>query len=236
MSETKVFEASPEAKGKAKQFRMYAFIAWILAMALQVFAIIKLISDDKLVLMIIAIVAILATAIVGSTFWKKSNKLDPTSEKNAMRFFFQNQLGAFMGVFCLLPMVIMIFTSNSISGKTKAIAGGAAAVAMTAAGVSGIEFDPASIEKYTKEISEQNKTAKSLNINSDNVYWATDGTKGNKYHAFDDCRYVKGKKLSNGSIQKAFADKGSSELCKICAKKAAKSSVPAATKELVPQE
>ena len=235
MSETKVFEASPEAKGKAKTFRMYAFAAWIFAMALQVFAIIKLISDDKLILMIVAIVAILATAIAGSTFWKKSNKLDPPSEKNGALFFLQSQLGAFMGVFCLLPMVIMIFTSNSISGKTKAIAGSAAAVAMTAAGVSGIEFDPASIEKYTKEISSQTKTAQDLNINTDNVYWATDGTKGNKYHAFKDCRYVKGKKISNGSIQKAFADKGSSELCKICAKRAAKSKVPEAAKELVPQ-
>jgi len=42
MTETKVFEASPEAKGKAKQLRLFAMLAWVLAMAGQVFAILKL--------------------------------------------------------------------------------------------------------------------------------------------------------------------------------------------------
>ncbi|NNL92649.1 MAG: hypothetical protein HKO66_10480, partial [Saprospiraceae bacterium] len=49
MSDTKIFEASPEAKGKAKQLRLFALLAWILAMAGQVFAILKLISDETLV-------------------------------------------------------------------------------------------------------------------------------------------------------------------------------------------
>lgn len=233
MNEKEIFVASPEAKGKASKLRLFAALAWVLAMALQVFAILKLIRDDKLVMLIIAIVAILATAVVGSIFWKKSNKLDPTSEKNPTRFFIQNQLGAFMGVLCLLPMVIMIFTSNAISGKTKAIAGSAAAVAMTAAGVSGIEFDAASIEKYSKEISKQNKAAQSLNINSDKVYWSK---AGNKYHAFNDCQYIKGKSLSSGSIKNSWEEKGISELCKVCEKKAAKSSTPVDAKELMEVE
>jgi len=228
MSETNTFVASPEAKSEAKKLRTFAFIAWLVAMAVQVFAILKLIRDDKLVMMIIAIVFILATAIVGGRFWKKSNKLDPTSEKNAGRFFFQNQLGAIMGVMCLLPMVISIFTSNTISGKTKAIAGSAAAVAMTAAGISGVEFDAASIEKYSAEIEKQNKEAKSFGINTANVFWLKEGTKGNKYHSFSDCRYLKGKAVSNGSIKDSWQQKGSSELCKVCQKKSQKAKVPAA--------
>ena len=211
--------ASPEAKSKAKQFRTYAILAWVVAMIAQVLSIMKLISDDTLVMMIIAIVVILGIAIVGSTFWKKSNKLDPASEKNGMRFFLQNQLGAIMGVLCFLPMVIMIFTSNSISGKTKAIAGGAASVAMTAAGISGVEWDPASVEKYTEEIKKQNKEAKSFGINTDKVYWSK---AGNKYHAFDDCQYIKGKNLNSGSIKKSWEEKGISELCKVCQKKSMK--------------
>lgn len=235
MSNSERFVASPEAKSKAKQFRTYAILAWVTAMIAQVLSIMKLISDDTLVMMIIAIVVILGIAIAGSTFWKKSNKLDPTSEKNGLRFFLQNQLGSIMGVLCFLPMVIMIFTSNSISGKTKAIVGGAASVAMTAAGVSGVEWDPASVEKYTAEIKKQNKEAKSFGINSDKVYWSK---AGNKFHAFDDCQYIKGKSLSTGSIKDSWEEKGISELCKVCQKKSIKrksksSSVGSAVKEAV---
>jgi len=219
MSDNNLFVASPEAKAQAKQYRMYAFGLWALALILQVVAIMKLISDNTIVLMIVAIVGILAIAFFGGRFWKKSNKLDPASEKNALKFLLQNQLGAIMGVLCFLPMVISIFTSNNITGKNKAILGSAASAAMVAAGVSGAEFDSASIEKYSKEIEEQNMAASNLNINSNNVFWSK---AGNKYHAFDDCQYIKGKALSNGSIKESWEQKGISELCKVCAKKAGK--------------
>ena len=42
MSDQKVFVASDESKAKAKQFRVFAFLAWIVAIALQFFAIFKL--------------------------------------------------------------------------------------------------------------------------------------------------------------------------------------------------
>lgn len=203
-------------------------------MIAQVLSIMKLISDETLIALIAAIVVILVIAFFSGRFWKKSNKLDPTSEKNALRFFFQNQLGAIMGVMCFLPMVFSIFTSKNISGKTKAIAGSAASVAMTAAGISGAEFDAASIEKYTEEIKSQNKDAESVGINSNLVYWSK---AGNKYHAFNDCQYIKGKSLSSGSIKKSWEEKGISELCKVCRKRSAKSSavksVKKETKELM---
>ncbi len=226
MSESQVFQASPEAKSKAKQLRIFAFIAWIAAMAGQVYAIFNLISDDKLVWLITAIVVILILAITGSTLWKKANRLDPASEKDSTRFFIQNQLGAIMGVLAFLPLVILIFTNKDISGKTKGIAGSIAAIAMVAAGITGADFNPPSVEKYTKEIQEQNAAAKSLSIDTDNVYWIKTGTGKNKYHAFNDCQYLKGKTVANGSIQDAFEQRGSSELCKVCQKKAAKRVVP----------
>jgi len=126
-----------------------------------------------------------------------------------------------MGVLCFLPLVISIFTSKNISGKTKAIAGTAASAAMTAAGISGAEFDAASIEKYTEEIKTQNKDAESVGINTNRVFWSK---AGNKYHAFNDCQYIKGKSLSSGSIKKSWEEKGISELCKVCRKKSAKAS------------
>jgi len=223
MSDTKVFEASPEAKGKAKQLRLFAMLAWILAMAGQVFAILKLISDETLVWLIVAIVVILILAITGSTLWKKANRLDPASEKDSTRFFIQNQLGAIMGVLAFLPLVILILTNKNISGKTKGIAGSIAAIAMVAAGITGADFNPPSVEKYTQEINEQNEVAKSLSIDSDNVFWSASG---NKYHAYDNCQHIRGKSLSNGSIKASWEEKGISELCKTCQKKAAKSAVP----------
>ena len=88
MNETKVFEATPEAKGKAKQLRIFAFIAWLLAMGGQVYAIMNLISDETMVWLIVAIVVILILAITGSTLWKKANNLDPASEKEPTHVFF----------------------------------------------------------------------------------------------------------------------------------------------------
>ena len=233
MSEEKIFEASPEAKGKAKQLRLFAILAWVVAMAGQVFAILKLISDETMIWLIVAIVVILILAITGSTLWKKANRLDPASEKDPVRFFIQNQLGAIMGVLAFLPLVILIFTNKNISGKTKGIAGSIATIAMLAAGISGADFNPPSVEKYTEEINQQTEAAKNLNIDSDNVYWST---AGNKYHAFDNCHYIKNKSLSNGSIKDSWDQKGISELCKVCKKKAAKSSINSDVKELLDTE
>jgi len=230
MSEKNVFEASPEAKGKAKQLRLFAILAWVLAMAGQVFAILKLISDETLVWLIVAIVVILILAITGSTLWKKANRLDPASEKDQTRFFIQNQLGAIMGVLAFLPMVVLILTNKNISGKTKGIAGSIAAIAMVAAGITGADFNPPSVEKYTAEINQQNEAAKSLSIDSDNVYWSK---AGNKYHAYDNCQHIRGKAISNGSIKESWDQKGISELCKTCRKKAAKSAVSPEVEELI---
>lgn len=221
MTNSNTFKASPEAKATATKFRTFAIIGWVVAMIGQALAIMKLISDETLFLLLGAMAVILVIAFFSGRFWKKSNKLDPTSEKNGLRFFFQNQLGAIMGVLCFLPMVISIFTSNNISGKTKAIAGTAASAAMTAAGISGAEFDAASIEKYSEEIKKQNKEAENVGINTGKVYWSK---AGNKYHAFNDCQYIKGKSLNSGSIKKSWEEKGISELCKVCRKRSAKSS------------
>lgn len=223
MSNKEVFEASPEAKGKAKQLRLFAVLAWVLAMLGQVFAILKLISDETLVWLIVAIVVILILAITGSTLWKKANRLDPASEKEPTRFFIQNQLGAIMGVLAFLPLVVLIFTNKNISGKTKGIAGSIAAIAMVAAGITGADFNPPSVEKYTEEIQQQNEEARKLSINTDEVFWSK---AGNKYHAYDDCQYIKGKALTTGSIEDSWEQKGISELCKVCRKKAAKLAVP----------
>jgi hypothetical protein len=220
MSDQKVFEASPESKAKAKQFRIIAFIAWLLAIGGQIFAILKLLHNETLVWLIVAIVVILALAITGSILWKKANRLDPASEQDKTKFFIQNQLGAIMGVLAFLPMVILILTNKNLDGKTKGIAGSIAAIALVAAGLTGVDFNPPSIEKYTKEINEQTNTLKQLNLDNDNVYWTK---AGNKYHIYEDCYHIKGRGgISNGTVKDSWEQKGISELCKTCQSRAMK--------------
>lgn len=218
MSEKKVFQASAEAKGKAKQFRLFAILAWLIAMIGQVFAILKLISDDTLIWLIVVIVVILALAITGSTLWKKANRLDPASEKDKVKFFIQNQLGAIMGVLAFLPLVIFIFMNKDASKKTKGIAGSIAVVALLVAGISGVDFAPPSVEKYTEEINAQTEIVKRLNHDQDNVYWTR---AGNKYHIFKDCQHIVGRdEINNGTTKESWDEKGISELCKTCENRA----------------
>lgn len=220
MSEQKVFKASDEAKGKAKQLRMFAILAWILGIGGQIFAIFKLISNETLVWLIVVIVLILALSITGSLLWKKANRLDPASEKQKFKFFMQNQLGAIMGVLSFLPLVILIFMNKNIDGKTKGIAGTIAAVAMVAAGITGIDFNPPSVEKYTEQINEQTDIVKSINNNLDEVYWTESG---NRYHIYKDCHHIKNRDVINdGTVKASWEDKGISELCKTCKARAEK--------------
>ena len=220
MSDQKVFQASAESKGKAKQLRLFAFLVWIIAIAGEVFAILRLISNETLVWLIVVIVAILALAITGSMLWKKANRLDPASEKDKVKFFVQNQLGAIMGVLAFLPLVILIFMNKDIDGKTKGIAGSVAGVALLIAVIAGIDFNPPSIEQYTKEINEQTSTVKNLNLDNDNVYWTR---AGNKYHIYEDCQHIVGRdEINNGSVKESWDQKGISELCKTCESRARK--------------
>lgn len=220
MSDQKVFEASVESKSKAKRLRIFALIAWILAMAGQAFAIFRLLSNETLVWLIVVIAIILVLAITGSTLWRKANRLDPASEKDKVKFFVQNQLGAILGVLAFLPLVILILTNKNLDGKTKGIAGVIAVVAMLAAGLTGVDFNPPSIEQYTEQINEQTSTLKKLNFDNDNVYWTR---AGNKYHIFEDCQHIRGRdQITNGTVEESWEQKGISELCKTCEKRAIK--------------
>ena len=219
MEEQNTFVASPESKAKAKQFRIIAFILWIIAIGIEIYAIFKLISNETMVALIIAIVVTLACAVTASILWKKANRLDPASEKDKTRFFIQNQLGAIMGVLAFLPLVILIFTNKDLDGKTKGIAGSIAVVAMLIAGISGADFNPPSVEKYTEEINKQNETLKDLNVTGD-VHWSK---AGNKYHIDRDCHHIKNKNnITQGTVNESFEQRGISELCKTCQNRAKK--------------
>lgn len=219
MTNQKQFVASAEAKGKAKQLRLFALLAWVIAIGGEVFAILKLIHDDMLVWLIVAIVAILGLTITGSLLWKKANRLDPASEKDKFKFFVQNQLGAIIAVLAFLPLVIFILSNKEIDGKTKGIAGAIAGVALLAATIFGIDFNPPSIEKYTEEINAQTEVVTSL-TDTDQVYWARQGTVN---HIYEDCQHIRGRDgVTFGTVKESFEAKGISTLCKTCENRARK--------------
>src|SRR5699024_1959858 len=219
MAEKMIFEASPEAKGKAKQLRLFAFLAWLIAIAGEIYAITQLLHDDKLVWLIVAIVVILALAITGSALWKKANRLDPASEQNKFKFFVQNQLGAIMAVLAFLPLVIFIFTNKDLDKKTKGIAGTVGIIALLIAGISGVDFDPPSVEKYTEEINAQTAVVTDL-TDTDNVFWAKSGTVN---HIYEDCQHIRGRDgVTYGTVKESFEAKGISTLCKTCENRAIK--------------
>ncbi|MFV0472477.1 MAG: hypothetical protein ACK5L7_10695 [Paludibacteraceae bacterium] len=215
MAEQKIFQASEEAKGKAAQLRLFAILMWLVAIAGEVFSILKLIHNDTLVWLLVAIGVVLALTIVANTLWKKANRLDPPSEKEKVKFFLQSQLGAILSVLAFLPLVIFVFTNKNIDGKTKGIAGAVAIVALLAAGITGADFNPPSVEKYTAEINAQTDSLIHL-TGTDHVYWTTKA--GNKYHIYKDCQHIKNREISEGTVKNAWESRHieNGELCLTC--------------------
>ena len=136
---------------------MFAVLLWLGAIVAQVFAIrmfLKAVNSGEspvnawvIGLMVLDLILVFA----GSYLWKKSNRLDPPSEKNKFLFYMQSQLGVVMAFVAFLPLIIFILTNKKIDGKSKAILGSIAGVALVIAGIGGAEFNPASVEKYTEE-------------------------------------------------------------------------------------
>ncbi len=219
------WKPTEENKSKATRNRIIAVVLWVLAIAAQLVAIrhIVQVTPIKMWFVIVLIAVDLALAIVGSVLWKKSNRLNPPSEKNKFLFFLQSQLGLFTAIVAFLPLVIVIFTNKNLDGKQKGILGGIAIAALVAAGLVGTDFNPPSVEQYTQD----SNYVKEL-MGSDYVYWTKSGS---KYHLYQDCQHLKGDKTTEifegGSVSDAYANNSRikptiESLCKTCENRAAK--------------
>ncbi len=231
-SPPKTFAPTPESKSKANQLRLFAGLSWLLAIAAQIVAILMLFKTPINMVLIIGLIVIdLAFAILGSILWKKSNRLDPASEKNKFMFFMQSQLGLVVAIIAFLPLVIFIFTSKNLDGKQKGIIGGIAVVALLIAGITGIDFNPPSVEQYTQQAFEvEQLTGQNL------VYWTKSGS---RYHIDMGCHSIntgRTDEIFEGTVARARELKNISELCGHCRNRAMREKNLTAEDLIMPEE
>ncbi len=153
---TKDWQATQGQEASAKRLRIYAALAWIVAIGTEIAGIVMLrqgkFDQGNLALLIGVLVVIAVFAIAGSLMWKAANKHDPASKADAAKFFFQNQLGAIITVIAFLPLIVLIFMDKDMDPKNKKIAGGIGVVLAAGATLIGIDFSPPSVEQYTQDM------------------------------------------------------------------------------------
>jgi hypothetical protein len=219
VKETKSFVASDESKAKAGKLRIIAAISWLVAIGFEIGAILLLRKVPiNTTWLIVLIVADLIFAVIGSLLWKRSNRFDPASVNDKIKFFVQNQLGLIIGIIAFLPLVILIFTNKDMSGKQKGIVGAIAVIALVIAGVTGIDFNPPSQEQYI----DQTKQVESYNNGVNHVFWTKSGK---SYHLYQDCSYIntdRTDEIFEGTVAQARELKNITDLCDRCANRAKK--------------
>ena len=153
---TKEWRATQGQKSAATRLRIFAAIAWVIAIAGEIAGVVLLyrhtFDHGNLGLLIGILVGIAVFAIAGSLMWKAANKHDPARESDTARFFFQNQLGAIITVIAFLPLIVLIFMDKDMDPKNKKVAGGVGVVLAIVATLIGVSYNPPSVEQYTKDM------------------------------------------------------------------------------------
>jgi hypothetical protein len=155
---TKEWRATHDQQSAATRLRIFAALAWIVAIGGEVAGIILLrqhkFDHGNLALLIGILVGIAVFAIAGSLMWKAANKHDPASKSEPFKFFVQNQLGAIITLVAFLPLVVLIFMDKDMDPKNKKIAGGIGAVLAVVATLIGVSWNPPSVEQYTQDMNQ----------------------------------------------------------------------------------
>ena len=153
---TKAWQATQDQKGAARRLRIFALLAWVVAIAGEGVGIYFLLQhkfdNGNLPLLIGLLVGIAVFAIAGSMLWKAANRKSPATRAEPFRFFVQNQLGAIISLIAFLPLLVLIFMDKDMDPKNKQIAGGVGAVLAVIAALMGVNFKPPSVEQYTQDM------------------------------------------------------------------------------------
>ncbi|MCQ2456280.1 MAG: hypothetical protein MJ096_02890 [Clostridia bacterium] len=206
--------------GNATGLRIGAIVCWILGLACEVFAILAIFEKIHifkqgaidLVSVIGFLVIDLIFVAIGSLLWKKSNRIDPASEKNKVKFWLWNNLGLIITAVAFIPFIVIVLTNKNADKKTKTIAVVVAAVALLIGGLIGYEWNPVS--------SEQLQAAQNA-LGDTPVFWTVNGSTVHKYHIDSDCYHLnnaKSDEIHTGTVEQAFAENATA-LCKTCQKK-----------------
>ncbi len=155
---TKAWRASQGQESAAKRLRIFAALAWVVAIGGEIAGIVFLkqgkFDHGNLPLLIGLLVGIAVFAVAGSLLWKAANKQDPASRADPAKFFFQNQLGAIITLIAFLPLLVLIFLDKDMDPKNKQIAGGVGAVLAVIATLIGVSWKPPSTEQYTQDMNQ----------------------------------------------------------------------------------
>src|SRR5690348_6852664 len=153
---TKEWRATHDQKSAATRLRLFAAIAWVIAIGGEIAGVVLLLKHKfdhgNLPLLIGILAGIAIFAIAGSLMWKAANRHDPARESDRARFFFQNQLGAIITVIAFLPLLVLIFMDKDMDPKNKKIAGGVGVVLAVVATLFGVSYHPPSVEQYTQDM------------------------------------------------------------------------------------
>ena len=155
---TQAWRATQGQKSAAGRLRIFAVLAWIVAIAGEAAAIVLLyrhtFDHGNLPLLIGILVGIAIFAIIGNVLWKAANRHDPASRSEPFKFFVQNQLGAIVTLIAFVPLVVLIFMDKDMDPKNKKIAGGVGALLAIVAALIGVSYKPPSVEQYTQDMNQ----------------------------------------------------------------------------------
>ena len=203
-------DKTPRTGGNATGLRVGAAILWLAGIALEVVALLvltgKIATGSETMFWVLGIGALvldLACVVIGSQLWKKSNRIDPASEKNKVKFWLWNNLGVIASVLAFLPFIILLLTSKDADGKTKKIGSIVAVVALLIAGLASYDFDPVSQEMLD--------TANAV-YGTTTMYYTQSGK---VYHPHQDCQHLSDSNVLEGTAEEAIRS-GYTRPCKTC--------------------
>jgi len=123
---TKAWRASQGQKSAATRLRIFAAIAWVVAIGGEIAGIVMLrqhkFDHGNMGLLIGILVGIAIFAIAGNLMWKSANKQDPASKADPAKFFFQNQLGAIVTLILDVTKTAGLFALTGMDFNLTAIA------------------------------------------------------------------------------------------------------------------
>ncbi len=194
-------------KGNATGRRIGAVVLWVIAIALEVLAILVVFKKidfpfdfDPIVFAIIFIVLDLICVIIGAMLWKQANHIDPKSEKNKTLFWIWNNMGLIVAVAAFLPLIILTLTNKNADKKSKVVVTVVGCIALLIGGLCAYEWNPLSAEKKAEQ---EGIFADSV-LPEQSVYFTQTGK---KYHLYRDCSHI----VNRDTVYEAIAGSESNE-------------------------